>query len=153
MSESQNEIETQPTTAIVVLGEAMFFKPQARVISVTLFQREQFKEALDKMAGPESLEIMHVVVKAKEIEKLYDPGAIPEFFPCLKPGCEFNVHIVVGEAEQAGDDDVGEIKTSLVLSGLRLRSDQIAGDGSRIVTAVKPGGAEDEEVSSDEEEE
>jgi hypothetical protein len=104
MAELQQECteEAQPTTAIVVLGEAMFFKPQANVISITLFYREQFREALDQMAVPDSLEIMHIVVRSSDLNSLYDPEAIKEFVPCLKGGAELMVHVLVGENQTSG---------------------------------------------------
>ncbi len=151
----QQEEEAQPTTAIVVLGEAMFFRPEAHVISITLFLKEQFKDALDKMAVPDSLETMHVVLKSKEVNKLYDGDAIPIFVPFLKNGAEFLVHLLVGENEQVGDEEVGTVRMSLIMGGLRLESDVPGADGSRIITCKKPGGEVDDEnwdTSSDEEE-
>lgn len=158
MAELQQECteEPQPTTAIVVLGEAMFFKPQANVISITLFYREQFREALDQMAAPDSLEVMHIVVRSIDLKTLYDPEAIKEFVPCLKGGAELMVHVLVGENQTSGDEDGETVRESLVLAGLRIQSEVMTENGSRIVTATKPGGLdgvgedEDENGGSDE---
>jgi hypothetical protein len=144
--------EPQLTTAIIVLGEAMFFKPQAHVISITLLQREQFADALDQMAGPDSLDTIHVAVKTSDISELYDGEALHNFMPCLRAGAVFTVHVIAGENQVSGDDDSATIRLSLVMAGLRFKSDCLQGDGSRTITAVKPGGDEsDEEDSSDDE--
>lgn len=152
---AEEDTEAQPTTAIVVLGEAMFFKPQAHVISITLFQREQFRDALDQMAVHDSLDTMHVVVKTSELDALYDPEAIKEFYPCLKVGAELAVHVIVGENETPGEEDGSIVRTSLVLAGLRVQDESMGADGSRILTAIKPGEVgdddEDEEDSSGDE--
>ena len=147
MSEEE-DTEAQPTTAIVVLGEGNFFKPHAHIISITLFLREQFKDALDQMAVHDSLDTMHVVVKTSELEALYDPEAIKEFYPYLKAGAEFIVHVIVGENETSGEEDGVAVRLSLVLGGLRFKDQVLGGDGSRIVTARKPGG--DDLIEEDE---
>jgi hypothetical protein len=158
MSETQQETEeeAQPTTAICVLGEAMFFRPEAHVISITLFLKEQFKDALDRMAVPDSLETMHVVIQNKDVNTLYDGDAIPVFVPFLKAGADFIVHIIVGENEQVGDEEVETVRTSLIMGGLRLESDVPGADGSRTINCKKPGGDDDDDenwdTSSDEEE-
>mmetsp|Transcript_10111 Transcript_10111/g.18948 ORF Transcript_10111/g.18948 Transcript_10111/m.18948 type:complete len:163 (+) Transcript_10111:60-548(+) len=155
MAEMQQECteEAQPTTAIVVLGEAMIFKPQAHVISITLLYREQFREALEHMAEPDSLEIMHIVVKSNDLNDLYDPDAIIEFVPCLKDGAEMIVHVLVGENQTSSDEDGEVVRMSLVGAGLRLQSEVMGEDGSRMLTATKPGGLDDVEEGEEEEEE
>ena len=127
---SENNDEPQPTTAIIVLGEAMFFKPQANVISITLLQREQFAEALDQMAGPDSLDILHVAVKSNDLSQLYDPEALPNFVPCLKAGALFSVHVISSENQISGEDDSAMIRLSFVMAGLRFKSDMPQGDGT-----------------------
>ena len=149
---SENDDEPQPTTAIIVLGEAMFFKPQANVISITLLQREQFVEALDQMARPESLETLHVAVKSADLSQLYDPEALPNFVLCLKAGASFSVHVIAGENQVSGEDDSAMIRLSFVMAGLRFKSDLPQGDGSRIISAVKPGGDDSEEEDSSDDE-
>ena len=156
MSETKQEEseEPQPTTAVVTLGEAMFFRPSSEVITITLLYKHQFKDALDQMAVPDSLETMHVVIMYKDIESLYDGDAIPVFLPFLKAGADFMVHILVGEHEQVGDFWVDEVKTSLVMGGLRLVGDSPGPNGSRVISTKKPGGVadddEDWDTSSDE---
>ena len=129
----------------------MFFKPHAHIISITLFLREQFKDALDQMAVHDSLDTMHVVVKTSELEALYDPEAIKEFYPYLKAGAEFIVHVIVGENETSGEEDGVAVRASLVLGGLRFKDQALGGDGSRVVTARKSGG--DDLIEEDEDEE
>ena len=133
----------------------MFFKPQAHVISITLFLREQFKDALDQMAVPDSLEVMHVVIKNSDINSLYDPDAIPVFVPFLKDGAEFAVHIIGGENTTVGEDEAGTVRMSLIMGGLKLVSDAAGPEGSRIITCKKPGADDDDDenwdTSSDEE--
>lgn len=146
----EEDTEAQPTTAIVVLGEAMFFKPHAYIISITLFLKEQFKDALDQMAVHDSLDTMHVVVKTSDLENLYDTEAIKEFYPYLKAGAEFQVHVIAGENETSGEEDAIVVRTSLVLGGLRFKDQALGGDGSRIVTATKPG--KDDLIEEDEDE-
>ena len=149
MAEATNsDDEPQPTTAIIVLGDAMFFKPQAHVISITLLQREQFADALDQMAEPDSLEMIHVAVRTNDLSELYDPDALPNFVPYLKAGSVFTVHIIAGENQVSGEDDSATIRLSLVMAGLRFKLDSPQGDGSRTITAVKPGGEESEEEDS-----
>lgn len=144
----------QPTKAIVTLGEAIIFKQEDRCISCTLLYRHQFKEALVDMAVPDSLEEMHVVIRSKDLEELYDPDAIQDFFPCLKAGCTFGVHVLVGENEVSGEEDVGLIRSSLILAGLKIQSETLNGDGSRTTIAIRPGGAndDDEDWDTDEDE-
>ena len=135
----------------------MFFKPHAHIISITLFLREQFKDALDQMAVHDSLDTMHVVVKTSELEALYDPEAIKEFYPYLKAGAEFIVHVIVGENETSGEEDGVAVRASLVLGGLRFKDQALGGDGSRVVTARKNGGdcliEEDEDEDEEDEDE
>mmetsp|Transcript_20721 Transcript_20721/g.26776 ORF Transcript_20721/g.26776 Transcript_20721/m.26776 type:complete len:139 (+) Transcript_20721:53-469(+) len=136
-AQTQNT-ETQPTTAIVVLGEAMHFKPEAQVISIKLLQREQFRDALEHMAAPDSLEAMHVVIQTKDFMNLYDADAIPEFMPCLKKDADFMVHIVAGENEQVSEEQLDDVKASLVMAGLRFNGVNYGGIGSMLIAGKKP---------------
>jgi hypothetical protein len=104
------------------------------------------------MAAPDSLEIMHIVVRSLDLNNLYDPEAIMEFVPCLKGGAEITVHVLVGENQTSSEEDAELVRESLVLAGLRLQSEAMAEDGSRILTAMKPGGLDDVEEGDEEEE-
>jgi len=136
----------------------MFFKPTAEVLSATVTKKEDLATCLD--AAPTSpfwldsntLEVIHVVAKSLDMNRLFDPNAIASLAPYLKPGAELTVHVLANEGEKSGEDDSETVKMSLVLAGLRIESEEEAADGSRTLTAKKAGGDLLEEVEEDDDE-
>mmetsp|Transcript_24017 Transcript_24017/g.48605 ORF Transcript_24017/g.48605 Transcript_24017/m.48605 type:complete len:147 (-) Transcript_24017:214-654(-) len=145
---------SQPTTALIVLGDAMFFQAESDdVLSITIMQAE--KEYLcgcleARKAAQASLDNIHIVVKCTNFSTLYDPEAIKSFEPYLRPGAAMTVHILANTdvGSKPGEDDIDAARMSLVLGGLRMEVEQAAQDDSWVLTAKKPSADPDD---SDEE--
>lgn len=124
---------SQPSTAIIVLGDAMLFKPSNEVLSVTVTTREQLCTCLDEKAAPDSLETLHMVLRANAMENLYDSDAIKLLTPSLREEGQLTVHVL----EQAGSEHADTIKMSMVLAELFVEEESESADGSRTVTGRK----------------
>jgi len=138
---------SQPNTALIVLGDAMFFNPETtEVLAVTITAKENLATSLQQ-AETASLETLHLVVKSADITRLYDSDAIASLVPALQPNAEVTVH-VLNPGGQPEEDVIATVRTSLVLGGLRLEVEQAGPDGSWIITARRPG-----DTSSDDDDE
>ena len=82
-----------PNTAIVLIGNEIFFKPGGNVISATVTKREDLSTCLDSRAGPSSLDSLHLIMKASSVPTLLDADALSSFVPHLRPSAEVIVHI------------------------------------------------------------
>lgn len=132
-----NTESSQPKTALIVLGDAMFFQPSSDVISVTILAPSAMKTALTS-AQACSLETIHVVVKGVSVSTLYDPESIPILCNYLVPNGQLTAHVLVSaEGTKPVADDLEGIKTSLVLAGLRIVDETENPDGSRTLTGQK----------------
>jgi hypothetical protein len=126
-------------TAVIVLGDAMFFRPTGEeddgIVSATVTEKEQLSTCLAHVAVG-TLHTVHVIVKAASLDGLYDPEAMrAHIAPLLRP----NGIVVFHALEHAADEEhVEAIALSLVLAGLRIElvEDGAAG-GAKIVTARK----------------
>lgn len=120
----------QPTTAIIVLGDAMMFQPSDEVLSVTITAKEEMSNCMHNVAA-DSIEALHVVLRASSIGILYDENAIGSFVSCLRKNAEVTVHLLNNPSES----DLQTIKMSLVMAGLRIDEEAVGSDGSNVVTA------------------
>ena len=132
-------------TAIVVLGNAMFFKPESeQVLSITLHDKERLSTCFDDdttiiVPGSESLESLHIVVKSNDIDRLYDTEALSSesIGGRLKPGAQVVFHILSEGGTAFGGAET--IRMSLVLGSFRLHSENEDAEGNIIIVGVKPG--------------
>mmetsp|Transcript_12629 Transcript_12629/g.18382 ORF Transcript_12629/g.18382 Transcript_12629/m.18382 type:complete len:143 (-) Transcript_12629:196-624(-) len=132
---------TQLSSALLTLGDAMFFKPTDEVICERVTAKEDLVGALDGKAEDSSLDVIHIVVGEKDFDRLYDEDSISAFQPLLKDGGELTVHLLCGDGRMAGEDSMNTIQASLVVGGLRF--EQLAQgieDGSYAFTARKGSG-------------
>ena len=134
----------QPTTALIVLGNAMFFQPEANVLSATLTSREEFASCLQSNgAALDSLDVVHIVVRSCDVSTLYDPDAVSSFIPILRPGAQMTVHALPADGGQEDEQtpvqpgDVDIIRMSLALAGLHLQVEAEGENGAWMLTARK----------------
>ncbi len=120
----------EPNTAVVLIGNDIFFKPGSNAISATTTKREDLSTCLESKAEPSSLDSFHLIMKASSVATLFDPDALSSFLPLLRPNAEFVVHIM----ENPGEEDVDTVKMALVLANLRVESQQ-AGEGALIISS------------------
>jgi hypothetical protein len=66
----------QESTAVIVLGEAMFLQPSVDVISLTIFTKSAMMNALPTSVRDESLTQIHIIVKTHTIQDFYNADAI-----------------------------------------------------------------------------
>jgi hypothetical protein len=126
------EEEIQPSTALIVIGNAMFFRPEEDVLAVTIFAKGSLASALSH-AAPSSLENIHIVVKGSEVFQLYDEGALSSFRPLLQPGAQVTFHVLSNPSPEQLDT----IKMSLVMSEFKLEAEQEGPDGTIIMVGKK----------------
>mmetsp|Transcript_13870 Transcript_13870/g.28627 ORF Transcript_13870/g.28627 Transcript_13870/m.28627 type:complete len:188 (-) Transcript_13870:146-709(-) len=158
MAEENNDDDFAPTTVVIMLG-SMNFEPANSVDILSLKiddpdERAEVLERASKKIEPNTLESVHVLLKASSVSTLFDESILSAFFECLSPGKEVTVHALPESAALADDmavqpADVDSIRTAILMAGFLLQVEQ-AHEGSWILSAIKPGG---EEESSDEEEE
>uniref|UniRef100_A0A7S1BZ52 Uncharacterized protein n=1 Tax=Corethron hystrix TaxID=216773 RepID=A0A7S1BZ52_9STRA len=136
-------MSSQPTTALIILGNALFLQPSDDVLSLTLFSRDDFSKCFsgdgNKATIEESsIETLHIIVKSTDFSNMYDPDALISLSKFVKSGCgTVSVHLLAGEWGQPGMEDVDVVKTSLIMAGLRLDSLEERDDGSKILTGEK----------------
>ena len=126
----------QPETALIVLGDAMVFQPSNQVLSVTINRREDLANSITG-AARYSLETVHVVMRSKDINTLYDPGAIIDFQPYLKSGGEVTLHALTDSqagTRRADEEELATLKSSLAIAGLKIISENEE-DASTTITA------------------
>jgi len=143
-----------PSTALIILGEAMFLQPDGEgVLSVTVTAKEELSTCLQLAEGNgvehSSLDDVHVVVKSNDVPRLYDPDAPQSFYSLLRPGGAVNFHVLSGEEiggtshASPAPEEVGEtIKMSLVLAELRVESEAQGPNGTKILVGRKADTAE-----------
>ena len=130
MAEVAEEVQEQPTTGLIVIGDAMIFKPNSMVLQVTITERSHMATCVT--ADLDSLETLHIIVKANNVMDMYDPDSITKFMPHLKENAEVTVHVL----ENPGSEHMDIVKMSLVLAGLRVECETDASDGTKTVTAM-----------------
>mmetsp|Transcript_4098 Transcript_4098/g.9771 ORF Transcript_4098/g.9771 Transcript_4098/m.9771 type:complete len:188 (+) Transcript_4098:95-658(+) len=158
MAEENNDDDFAPTTVVIMLG-SMNFEPANSVDILSLKiedpdERAEILEKASKKIEPNTLESVHVLLKASSVSTLFDDSILSAFFEGLSPGKEVTVHALPESAALADEmavqpADVDNIRMGILMAGFLLRVEQ-AHEGSWILSAIKPGG---EEESSDEEEE
>lgn len=137
MSAEESNNNEDPKTALIVLGEAMYFQPSADVVSVTILAKSALKTALTSVA-PACLENLHVVVKGVDVSNMYDADALPVLVEALQPNGTVTAHLLVSaEGVKASDEDVDTLRTSFVMAGLRLGGEEENPDGSKILVGQK----------------
>mmetsp|Transcript_716 Transcript_716/g.849 ORF Transcript_716/g.849 Transcript_716/m.849 type:complete len:160 (-) Transcript_716:185-664(-) len=146
---SSSEESSQPKTALIAVGEAMLFKPTAEVLAEQIRQKEDMKDALEGKAEPGSLDVIHVVVGEKDLNRLFDADAITSYASCLKDqGGEMTIHLLCGDGNQAGEENMATVKMSFITAGLRLDQMVQGADGSFAFTGYK-GRRDDESDDED----
>ena len=148
---------SQPTTALIVLSNQMLFKPDEDIIHLIVTAKEDLATCLEEHVSLEmpvadgSLETIHLVVRAADVDRLFDETAFAKWTHLMQPGAELTVH-VVSDGSQVADSDVEFIAMALLTAELRLTS-PIGGvdgpDGSKLLTGRKLGGTIEEEDEED----
>jgi hypothetical protein len=126
-----------PSTALIILGEAMFLKPDDDdddVVSFTVTTLDGLATCLVS-AEPLSLATLHIVVKSKDISRLYDPYALSSFHALLQPGALVHFHVL--SEGGTSDDDMETIKLSLIMAELQVETEEEGPDGSKMLTSRK----------------
>jgi len=165
--QQEEETSASPSTAVIVLGEALFFQPDSDdVLAVTVFSRSAFGTSLSSMEGGAAaavdaaasavqvdgssnnetsssplLTAIHIVTKTSSLDSIYDPEALASHVaPRLQEGGELTVHVMPsqhGGGATVEAEDLESVRTSLVLAHLRIEAEQEGPDGSRVVMAKK----------------
>jgi len=149
-----------PTTVVVMLG-SMNFEPVTSVdiLSLKIQNLEERSEVLEKASKDvksNSLESLHILLKSSSVSTLFDESIFTTFFDAIIPGKEVVVHVLPESAALAEDmavqaGDVDSIRMGIVMSGLLLQVEQ-EHEGCWILTATKPGGADETSDEEDAEE-
>jgi len=148
--QQDEEDDAQPTTAVIMLGEGIFLRPEAQVLSLSILEGSALAGCLATAAAPASLDAIHLIVKAHQVRSKYDETCVTELATKLCPGGEWTVHILLEEGQQEVDADVVEtFQSSFVLGGLMIAGEGTGEDGSKTVTARKPPSVPDEDVDED----
>ena len=155
MSGQQEDEDPQPTTAVILLGEGIFFQPEAYVICLSIFERSALVNCLKTAAADESLETLHLIVQSNQVDAKYDPDCVAPFVTKLKPGGQWTTHVMLQEFQvEVSDDAIAAVKESIVLGGLRIQEEATAPDGTWTIVGLKPGGdveeCEDDSVKAKE---
>ena len=131
-------------TALIMLGQGLFLKAEADVHSVTVHDRADLPNSL-AILDDASLETIHLVMKAHTVSTLFDETSVSLLAEKLSPGADMTVHVLLNEIGQqtVPEDDMETIRTSFVLSSLRIVSEAEGRDGSRQMTGRKAGGKEE----------
>ena len=132
--DDDDEEEIQPTTALVVLGNAMFFQPEGDVLAVTILSKTALPGALSH-ANPDSLEDIHIIVKGSELSEMYDEDALTKFRPLLKAEGKVTFHVL----QNPSPEQMDTIKMSLVMAQFKILAEQDGPDGSMIMVGQKAG--------------
>lgn len=155
----------QMTTALIVLSNQMLFKPEEDVIHLIVIDKKDLATcleehvSLDMPVADGSLEQIHLVIRAADVDRMFDETAFRKWNHLMQPGGLLTVHIV-SDGSQVADSHIATMQMSLMEAELKLTS-QVAqedGDGSKVVEGRKAGGdddnviAEGDEDSDDDEE-
>ena len=87
-------MSSDPTTAVILIGDGIFFKPGSDALSVTITKREELSNCLDSKAEKSSIGAMHLIIQAASVSTLFDPDAIHSFAPLFRSDGEMYVHIL-----------------------------------------------------------
>jgi hypothetical protein len=145
---NQEDVEYAPSTVLIMLGSMHFeHAGNADVLSLKIDKPEDREGALNDASNritPNSLEALHLVLKASSISSLFDESLLSTFYEGLiaETG-EAMVHVLPESSALAEDmpvqaDDVDAIRMGFVMAGFRLEMEQIQ-DGGWILSAKKPG--------------
>ena len=124
-------MSSESTTAVVLLGGGIFFKPASDAISATVTKKEELSSCLETKAEKSSIDNFHLIMQASSISPLFDADAIQSFVPLLNTDAEVVVHIMGAP----GEEDVDTIKMALVLANMRIEGIQDGEGGAQILTA------------------
>uniref|UniRef100_A0A7S1Y154 Uncharacterized protein n=1 Tax=Grammatophora oceanica TaxID=210454 RepID=A0A7S1Y154_9STRA len=154
---SSSDNNDHPTTGLITMGGAMFFRPSdptdSTILSVMVTKKEDLANSLDA-ATNETLEVIHLIVKSLEMNRLYDSDAIAVLKDKLLPGGELTVHVLSNGEEHSAPvspEDVDEVRSSLLLAGLMLEVEGEGPGGAWTVSARKKVNTAYSEEDSDEE--
>ncbi len=123
---------SDPVTAVVLLGDGIWFKPGAEAVSVTVTKREELSNCLDTKVESGSIGALHIIIEAKSVQTLFEPDAMQSFAHLLRPEAEVYCHLLGNPAEE----DVDSFKMALVLANLRIESQQM-GEGNSVILVAK----------------
>lgn len=134
---NEEEEEEQPKTALIVVGDAMFFQPTKEVVSVTILAKSAMKTALTSVAN-KSLENLHLVVKGVDVSTMHDGDAITVYADSLQEDGTISAHLLVSnEGAKPAEEDLQTVKTSFVMAGLKIVGETQNPDGSIVLTGQK----------------
>lgn len=119
------------TTAVVLIGDGIFFKPASDAISATVTKKEDLSSCLETKAEKSSIDSFHLIMQSSSIATLFDPEAIQAFVPLFRPNAEIFVHLM----GNPGEEDVDTIKMALVLANIRIEGIQNGEGGAQILAA------------------
>ncbi|KAL3900683.1 MAG: hypothetical protein SGARI_006191, partial [Bacillariaceae sp.] len=127
-----------PSTVLIMLGSMHFeHAGNADVLSLKIDSPEDREATLTDASSriaPNTLEALHLVLKASAISSLFDESLLSTFYEGLIPGTgEAMVHVLPASSALAEDmpvqaEDVDAIRMGFVMAGLRLEMEQ-AQDG------------------------
>ena len=135
--------ETPPSTVLIVLGDSLHFEHsgEADVLSVTILAPADLESSLQQASAklkPSSIATVHVILKAASISTYYRDIVASSFVTAMQEGAEFTVHCLgSGNESEVQANDVSEIRSSLVMAGLSLESEQAVADGGWALTGRK----------------
>jgi len=150
------EEEMAVPTAIVVVGEGMFFQPSGDhiVACVTAFTSEAFATALNQSDGTYlNVDHLHVVTNTRALDTdVFTSQALEQVVPHVKEGGQVVLHVVPNQQQETipedGEDtttnmldqDIANIlRTSLVLAGLQIHGTVMSdGQGATLLAGIKP---------------
>ena len=118
-------------TAVILVGDGIWFKPGAEALSVTITQREELSSCLESKAENGSIGALHIIIQANSVQSLFDPDAMQSFVPLFRPEAEVYCHIL----GNPGEEDIDVFKMALVLANLRIESQQKGEGNSEIIVA------------------
>lgn len=121
-----------PATAVILIGNDIFFKPASDAISATITSREELSTCLDsKNVEPASIESFHLIMRSQSVDTLFDPDAIQSLVPLFSPDAQVCVHIM----SSPGEEHIETVKMALVLANLRIEGIHDGGNDTQIVLA------------------
>ena len=120
MAEENNDDDFAPTTVVIMLG-SMNFEPANSVDILSLKiedpdERAEILEKASKKIEPNTLESVHVLLKASSVSTLFDDSILSAFFEGLSPGKEVTVHALPESAALADEMAVQPADVDNILS-------------------------------------
>jgi hypothetical protein len=127
-----SEEESESVTAVVTIGEGVFFQPSIEAFSATVTHRQELLTCLDsRMIDKANIDTLHMIMQTKSMSALYDPDALQTILPSIRSNAEIFIHVL----GNPGEEDVDTVKMSLVLASCRIEAVQDGEGGSKIVVA------------------